>query len=46
MATVKNTNNNFWPACGEKEPASTAGGNSNLYNHYGKEYRGISIKLK
>jgi hypothetical protein len=27
---------------GKKEPSYTAGGNVNLYNHYGKQYGGSS----
>jgi hypothetical protein len=30
----------------KKEPSYTAGGNANQYNHYGKQYRGYSKKLK
>jgi hypothetical protein len=29
MATIKNTNNNYWQGCGEEETSYTVGGNVN-----------------
>ena len=38
----KDTNNNCWKGCGEREPLYTAGGNGNWCNHCGKEYGDFS----
>ena len=44
MATI--TNPHVGKDVGKMEPWCTVGGNADLHNHYGKQYRGSSKKLK